>query len=108
MYQNEFAVTDHAAQRMSRRHISTEAIAAVLDYGRMVYTRGAVVYGLGRKEVLFYAEQGIDLSEFEGVQVVAATFDEMILTVYRNRSFRGLRAGLGRGRRRNWRRHDYN
>jgi len=97
------AVTDHAAERMADRRISAEAICAALDYGRRVYTRGAVVYGLGRKEVLRAAREGIDLSEYEGVQVISKN-DEVVLTVYRNHDFRGLRPGLGRKRQRGWRR----
>jgi hypothetical protein len=82
---------------MEQRNIEHEAVEVVLDYGREVFTRGAVVHAIGRREIEQWARQGIDLSRFEGVQVVCS-HDGTVLTVYRNRDFRGLRTGLGRGR----------
>lgn len=81
---------------MTHRGIQSEVIDLVIEYGRAVYTRGAVIHAIGRKEVERY-RQDIDLSDCEGVQVVCS-MDGTILTVYRNHNFRGLRSGLGRGR----------
>lgn len=89
--------TRHAAARMSHRGIRTGDVDLVLEFGRRVFTRGAVVYAVGRKEIQRYRQEGIDLSRCNGVQIVCS-IDGSVLTVYRNRSFRGLRAGLGRGR----------
>ncbi|MBX3400764.1 MAG: hypothetical protein KF873_18675 [Gemmataceae bacterium] len=69
----------------------------MLDYGRIVYTRGAILYAIGRKEVEKYARDGVDLSALNGVQVVCS-LDRTVITVYRNRNFRSLKPGLGRGR----------
>jgi hypothetical protein len=69
------------------------------DYGRVVYTRGAVIHAIGRNEIAYYAREGIDLTACDGIQVVCA-LDGVVLTVYRNRNFRGLRSGMGRGRNR--------
>jgi hypothetical protein len=91
------AATLHAYRRMCSRKISQEAIDAVLDYGREIHTRGAVVYAIGRREIAHLACWGIDLSRHDGIQVVCSD-DGAILTVYRNRNFRYLRSGLGRGR----------
>jgi len=82
---------------MLKRWIETLAIEAVLEYGRVVYTRGAVIHAVGRNEIACFAREGIDLSAFDGIQVVC-TLDGVVLTVYRNKNFRGLRAGLCRGR----------
>src|SRR5215207_303541 len=94
--------TLHARSRMRGRGISERAVEDALSYGRVVYTRGAVVHAIGRNEIAHYAEEGIDLSSYNGVQVVCSR-DGAVITVYRNRDFRGLRAGLGRGRNRGWR-----
>lgn len=93
------SLTRHAAERMPRRGIRLAAIHAALDYGRVVYTRGAFIYLIGHKEVNRQRQEGIDLSAFVGVQVVCSP-DGSILTVYRNRCFRGLRPGIGRRQRR--------
>lgn len=84
------SLTYHAWQRMCSRHLSPAAIEAALDYGRIVYVRGAVIHAIGRNEVERYRREGIDLSKHEGVQVVCSS-DGAVLTVYRNRDFRGLR-----------------
>lgn len=86
-----FVFTRHAIERMATRGIRSDAIFAALTYGRVIRIRGAYTYALGRKEISRYAREGIDLSGFDGVQVVV-TSDGSILTVYRNRSFGQLRA----------------
>ena len=97
--------TKHAWQRMTERGLSTAAIETALDYGRIVHVRGAAIFAIGKKEVAGCQSRGINISDFEGVQVVCKP-NGMILTVYRNRDFRGLRPrrrhcrGLRRGRRR--------
>ena len=83
-------LTKHAEERMATRGLRVNAINAALAFGRVVYVRGADIYAIGRKEIARYAEEGIDLSAYDGVQVVV-TADGAILTVYRNRSFNGLR-----------------
>jgi hypothetical protein len=80
----------HAASRAERRHISIDAIDAALEFGQHRAIRGADVYTLGWREVRFYAARGIDLSRWEGVEVVCA-HDGRILTVYRNRNPHALR-----------------
>jgi hypothetical protein len=90
-------LTRHAAARMTHRGIPAKVIDLVIDYGRPVYTRGAVIHAIGRKEIERYRHEDIDLSDCEGIQVVC-TLDGVVLTVYRNHSFRGLRPGLGRGK----------
>ena len=43
------------------------------------------------QEIFRYRHHGVDLREYEGVQVVCRPGTGFILTAYRNRSFRGLR-----------------
>lgn len=83
-------LTQHARTRMDGRRISSEAVEAVLAYGRTIWARGAQIYALGKKEVLWASRQGLDLRPFAGLQVVCAP-DGNVLTVYRNHDFRSLR-----------------
>lgn len=86
----DYSLTRHARYRMSGRGISDSAINLVLAYGRQFHVRGAIIYVVGRKEINFFESQGIDLSNLDGIQVVCAS-DGTVMTVYRNRDFRGLR-----------------
>jgi hypothetical protein len=91
-------LTKHAAERMRERGQSHAAVAAAITYGRVAHVRGADIHAIGRNEVEFYERDGIDLSRYEGIQVVCSA-DGSVLTVYRNRNFRGLRPSHGRVRR---------
>lgn len=97
MNHDKAILTQHAGNRMNHRRISTASIDLVIEYGRVVFTRGAMIYAIGRNEVERYKKEKVDLSDCEGIQVVCS-LDDVVLTVYRNRNFRGLRTGLGRGR----------
>lgn len=83
-------LTLHATHRSRNRGISTDAVEAAMEYGKHRAIRGADIYTLGWREVRFYGERGIDLSRWEGVEVVCA-HDGRVLTVYRNRNPRALR-----------------
>jgi hypothetical protein len=83
-------LTRHAHRRMAARSLSREAVTAVLAFGRSIHTRGAEIHVIGRKEVVYYQSQGIDLTPFEGIQLVCSR-DGTILTMYRNRDLRRLR-----------------
>jgi len=83
-------LTKHAWQRMGARGLREAAVRAALDYGRVVHVRGAAIYAIGRKEVSRCQRHGIDLSRYEGIQVVCMPYGT-VLTAYRNRDFRGLR-----------------
>lgn len=91
-------LTHHAKERMAVRGLRLDALDAVLTYGRVVYTRGADIYAIGRKEIARYAREGVDLAAYDGIQVVV-TSDGIILTIYRNRCFHGLRNRCGHRRR---------
>lgn len=83
-------LTRHARERMVNRGLSLTAIRTALEYGRIVYIRCAEIHVIGRKEVAWFDRLGIDLSPYEGVQVVCSS-DGAVITAYRNRDFRGLR-----------------
>ena len=87
---NDYGLSRHAWERMSGRGLSPDAVRRVLDYGRVAHVRGAAIYAVGRKEVDRFGDVGIDLSDVEGVQVVCSN-SGVVITVYRNRDFRGLR-----------------
>ena len=83
--------TRHAKRRAATRGIAADVVDLVLAYGRTVYTRGAAVHAVGRKEVQHAREFGVDLVRFRGVHVVCSGSGGPILTVYRNENFKGLR-----------------
>ena len=87
---SDYDVSRHAWQRMSGRSLSPDTIRRVINFGRIKYGRGATIYAVGRKEVEQFEHDGIDLSSDEGVHVVCSN-SGMIITVYRNHDFRGLR-----------------
>ena len=87
---NSHIVTHHACEQMAARGISQDAIQAALAFGKEVYTRGAIIYALGKKEAKRAYHEAGDLSRFSGVQVVCS-HRGIVLTAYRNRNFRGLR-----------------
>ncbi|MFC1572669.1 DUF4258 domain-containing protein [Candidatus Eisenbacteria bacterium] len=90
-YSNGFGLTRHAKTRMDSRRISDDAVLAVLNFGRIVHIPGAVVYFVGRREVSKYARQRIDLSGYEGIQVICS-LDGAIVTVFRCNDLKWLRS----------------
>lgn len=87
---DQFALSQHAVERMGARGLSLQALEAALCYGRKHHVRGAVICAIGRKEVAEYQHDGINLSAHQGVQVVCST-DGTVITLYRNQDFRCLR-----------------
>ena len=83
-------LSSHAKTQMKRRGISSEAVRMVLKFGREVFTRGAIVYAVGRKEIEHFKNIGINLVGLNGLQVVCGE-DLSVITVYRNRDFKRLR-----------------
>ena len=66
----DYALTRHALQRMGTRGFSATDVNLVLAYGRKIHTRGAMIYVVGRKEIVECSSYGVDLSSLDGVQVV--------------------------------------
>lgn len=80
-------LTYHAAERSRARHIPPATIDVVVTYGRFRHARGAEIYTVGWRDVTWWAERGIDLSPFEGIEVVCGSSGRVI-TVYRKRKRR--------------------
>jgi hypothetical protein len=87
---DQVALSEHVVERMSARGLSVQALDAALRYGRKHHVRGAIIRAIGRKEVVDFQQGGINLSAYEGVQVVCSP-DGTVITMYRNQDFRGLR-----------------
>lgn len=81
------ALTHHAIDRSRARHIPPTTIDAVLSYGRLKHDRGAEIYTVGWRDVAWWAERGIDLTPYEGVEVVCGN-SGWVITVYRKRKRR--------------------
>ncbi len=88
-------LTHHANYRSRTRCIPTYAIELVISYGKHRAIRGADVYTLGWREVQFQAQHGLDLTRWEGIEVVCAN-DGYVLTAYRNRNPHALRGAATR------------
>lgn len=84
-------LTTHAAVRMQQRGIRPAAVQAALIYGRRIHAKGVTFCVLGRKEVQRGAEQGLDLQDLEGLQVLVSQ-DGAVVTVYRNRDLHAIKA----------------
>lgn len=89
-------LTDHAAIRMQQRGISRAALQTVLDFGRRIHAKGLTFYVVGRKEVAVYADRGVNLASFEGMQVLVAT-NGVVVTTYRSRNLHAIKV-QSRGR----------
>ena len=76
-------LSEHALERMQQRGISHQAVFQTIAFGRIGRGRGATIYAIGKKEIAEFSEDGIDLSQYEGVHVVM-TRRGIISTVYRN------------------------
>ncbi len=83
-------LTGHARQRLRQRAIRLTAVEAVIDFGQRRLVRGAEIYMIGWRDVRYYRECGLDLSRFEGIEVVCS-HDGAVLTVYRNENKKALR-----------------
>lgn len=81
--------TQHAIDRMSARRISHESVLAAIDFGRVVYAKGAKYFVIGRKEVKQYSNVERCLRRYEGLHVVCV--GNQILTVFRNHNLSVLR-----------------
>ena len=68
--QSPHSLSEHALERMQQRGISHEAVFQTIAFGRISRGRGATIYAIGKKEISEFAEDGIDLSGYEGVHVV--------------------------------------
>ena len=94
----QLLLTEHARNRMDARRIRTNAVEMALLFGREKHVRGATFFANGHREVKRYGLTGVDLRDYEGVQVICAE-DNVVVTAYRNHDLSNLRSR--RPRRRN-------
>jgi hypothetical protein len=92
-------LSKHAQMRMSQRSIDLDQVQLVLTYGRVIHSRRARFYVIGRKEVKLLEKAGIEVGNLENIQIVVADKSNLILTVYRNKDFRQIRPKHRRERR---------
>ena len=86
-----FDLSQHAQMRMSQRSINLEQVQLVLSYGRMIHSRRARFYVIGRKEVKRLEKAELEARNLENIQIVVDERSNRILTVYRNKDFRQVR-----------------
>jgi len=86
----QITLTDHARMRINARRIPAKGVTMAMLFGRERRMKGATFYAIGRKEVKRFTKTGVDLTPYEGIQVVCAE-DDVVVTAYRNRDFTGLR-----------------
>ncbi|MDB4806903.1 DUF4258 domain-containing protein [Pseudomonadales bacterium] len=94
-----FDLSQHAQMRMSQRSIDLEQVKLVLSHGRMIHSRRARFYVVGRKEIKRLEKAGLDVRNLENIQIVVDERSNRILTVYRNKDFRQIRPKHRRERR---------
>lgn len=94
-YGGRFVISRHAGTRLMQRGFTESELRAVLTFGRVIHTRGARYFVIGRRELQrVKAFLGCD-NRLNGIHVVTS-LERTVLTVYRNSNFRSLRP---RGRR---------
>ena len=94
-----FTTTEHSRTRMAQRGISEDMVHKVFEYGREVFTNGAIHMVIGRREVVFHMARGIDLRQVEGLHILCPTRRYgLVVTAYRNRNLRGVKSNMGKGR----------
>jgi len=86
-----FCLSAHAEKRMSERAIDLCQVQQAISYGRIIHSRRARFYVIGKKELACLHHQGVEASHLENIQVVVDERSNTILTVYRNRDFRQIR-----------------
>ena len=94
-----FSLTKHDYRRMATCSISLTALEAALMFGCCAEVRGAQIFAIGPKEIKKYQRDGVEVSDFEGTQVVV-TASGAVMRVYRDSDFKNLRTLRGCGFRR--------
>lgn len=91
-----YGITNHAKKRMSQRGISKDAISVVLEFGRKVHIRNAIIYFFGRKEFnkhLHKNQIAGKWSDYRDIHVLVSPADDVIITTYKNQKL-SLKVGF--------------
>lgn len=87
----EFRLSEHAIKRMAQRAINETQIQLALEHGRLIHSRHARFYVIGRKEVQKLRRDGLEVGILEGLQVVVGEKSNAVMTVYKNKNLRKIR-----------------
>ena len=79
---NRDPLSRHARARCRERGIPQDAVDIAQRWGNLRMKRGASIWTVGWREIEKAADEGVDLSRFNGLQVVEG-FDGKVITVYR-------------------------
>lgn len=82
-----YQLSTHAQTRMYSRRISHEVLQTVLKRGRRLYKQGACFFFIGDRELKLSKNDPL-MQKAHGIHVLVE--DNVIVTVYRNRSVRNL------------------
>jgi len=77
--------SDHALQRMAQRGIRQAAVERAITFGRRWRAQGSRKYRIDRGTLAAHRSLAPLLRECEGITVVLAAAENLVLTVYRNR-----------------------
>jgi len=80
-------LTTHAQKRASSRGVSEKAIELAMKIGRISYSKGAMFFWIGKKEIKKFINIIPDIASYEGVVVICSSSGGAILTTYRNKNF---------------------
>jgi hypothetical protein len=86
-----FNLSEHACSRMNQRCIDKRSLKAVLSFGRVIRSRGACFYVIGKRELHHLQKTGVDIYRLENTQVVVDEKSSTVITVYKNNNFRKIR-----------------
>lgn len=80
----------HASQREGQRGISKKQVILAYQYGRVIRSRRATYFVIGKKEIKKYGAIEPEIKEMNGIQLVMSS-NGTILTAYRNKNLRKIR-----------------
>ena len=80
-------LTKHAKKRSYSRGVSELAIELAMKIGRLTYSKGAVFFWIGKKEIKKFMGIIPNIQNYEGIVVVCSSNSGAILTTYKNKSF---------------------
>ena len=86
-----FNLSEHACSRMNQRCIDKRSLKAVLTFGRVIRSRGACFYVIGKRDASQLQAMGINVQGLENTQVLVDERTSTVLTVYKNNNFRKIR-----------------
>ena len=79
-----YSLTSHADMRMQERDISRDSVELAISIGRKFYTKGALFFYIGKKEVKKFINVIPNIKKDEGIVVVCSSEENFIKTTYRS------------------------